>query len=103
MRTLMFVATAQKLLLDESCDFSGLVKGTKGYLRAEFQFSKEYVGCGKIAVFDKFGEEYPVKLWNNSCMIPEEALTWNTFKVRIVGVKPGYRICTNYVEVRQDG
>lgn len=102
MRTLKFIADAQKLMPDSSCDFSGLVKGTRGYLRAEFIFSKDFAGCGKIAVFRNQGEEFPIRLENDSCMIPEEALTWRTFQVCVVGVREGYRIRTNYVEVRQD-
>lgn len=102
MRTLKFIANAQDLRPDPTCDFDGLVKGTKGYLRAEFNFSKEYSGCGKIAVFEKLGEKYPVKLENNACMIPEEAITWDIFKVSVIGIKPDYRICTKCVEVRQN-
>lgn len=102
MRTLKFIADAQKLMPDSSCDFSGLVKGSKGYLQAEFSFSEDYAGCGKIAVFRNQGEEFPIRLENDSCMIPEEALTWRTFQVCVVGVREGYRIRTNYVEVRQD-
>ncbi len=102
MRTLKFAAKAQQLKKDVSCDFSGLVKGSKGYLQAEFSFSEDYAGCGKIAVFRNQGEEYPVRLENNNCIIPEEALTWRTFQVCVVGVREGYRIRTNYVEVRQD-
>lgn len=102
MRTLKFIADAQKLMPDSSCDFSGLVKGSKGYLQAEFSFSEDYAGCGKIAVFRNQGEEFPMRLENDSCMIPEEALTWRTFQVCVVGVREGYRIRTNYVEVRQD-
>lgn len=102
MRTLKFIADAQKLMPDSSCDFSGLVKGTRGYLRAEFIFSKDFAGCGKIAVFNCMGESYPVKLEQDACIIPEKALAWKRFMVRVIGVKEGYRIQTNFVEVRQD-
>lgn len=66
MRTLKFIAKAQQLKKDVSCDFSGLVKGSKGYLQAEFSFSEDYAGCGKIAVFRNQGEEYPVRLEKQS-------------------------------------
>lgn len=42
MRTLKFIVNAQKLEKDPSCDFSGIVSGTKGYLEAEFSVSKEW-------------------------------------------------------------
>lgn len=103
MRVLKFVVNKQKLCLDSSCNFSGIVKGTKGYLKAEFNFSEEYDGLEKIAVFEKLGEQYPVRIGGNVCTIPEEVLTYNVFKVCIIGINPNYRICTNYVEVRQDG
>lgn len=103
MRTLKFIIEAQNIRKDPDCDFSGLVKGTKGYLYAEFTFSKEYLGCGKMAVFEKLGKRYPVKLENDTCEIPEEALTWDRFGVRVIGVRPDYRIQTKRLEVRQDG
>lgn len=40
MRTLKFIVEAQNIKEDPNCDFSGLVKGTKGYLYAEFIFRK---------------------------------------------------------------
>ena len=42
MRILKFVVENQKIKQDPSCDFSGLVAGTEGYLKAEFVFSKEW-------------------------------------------------------------
>ena len=38
MRALKFTAKAQKLKKDVSCDFSGLVKGSKGYLAGRIFF-----------------------------------------------------------------
>ncbi len=104
MRILKFKVNAQKISIDEKCDFSNITKGTKGYLYAEFKLSKEYDGCGKIAVFKTFENEYPAILDNNNrCEIPEDALKWNIFKVKIIGVREGYRIQSNYTEVKQDG
>lgn len=50
MRSLNFFAMGQNLQKDPTCDFSGLVKGSKGYLQAHFSFDAEWTGCGKVAV-----------------------------------------------------
>ena len=42
MRTLTFVADKQ--VLRKQGDFSGLVMGTSGYLRAQFTFSGDWTG-----------------------------------------------------------
>lgn len=36
-------------------------------------------------------------------MIPEEVLTGDRFHVSVIGIKPGYRIKTGNVEVKQNG
>ena len=74
MRSLNFFAMGQNLQKDPTCDFTGLVRGSKGYLQACFSFDAEWNGCGKVAVFTRLGKEYAVKLSADTCMIPEEAL-----------------------------
>lgn len=103
MRTLRFIITGQNIEKDPSCDFSGLVPGTKGYLRAEFIFDHNWDGCRKAAVFTNLCKDYPVPIINNTCEIPEEALTWKRFQVSVIGERNGYRIPTNKMEVKQDG
>lgn len=103
MRTLKFNVEGQNITPAPDCDFSGIVPGTEGYLKASFSFSKEWNGCGMIAIFTKLGEEYLVKLEDGKCTIPAEALTFKRFKVEVVGVRPGYRIKTGKVVVEQDG
>ena len=51
MRTLRFTVDSQKIRHDPNCDFSGLVSGTAGYLKASFKFSKEWSGMVKVAEF----------------------------------------------------
>lgn len=41
MRVLRFIVNNQRIYPDPKCDFSGLVKGTTGYLKALFIFSPE--------------------------------------------------------------
>lgn len=103
MRELRFIVTGQVIRPDPSCDFSNIAKGTKGYLKAVFEFDSEWNGCRKAAVFKKIITDYPVPIINNECTIPEKALEQETFKVSVVGEKDGYRITTNKVEVEQNG
>lgn len=103
MRILKFIVTGQVIRPDPSCDFSNIAKGTKGYLKALFDFDSDWNGCRKAAVFEKLQTKFPAPIINNECMIPEDALTWRTFKVSVVGEREGYRITTNNVEVEQNG
>ena len=43
MRTLKFKVDGQIITKHPDCDFSNLVPGTEGYLRAEFIFSDELI------------------------------------------------------------
>lgn len=102
MRTLRFIISAQDIQKDQSCDFSGIVSGTQGYLQAEFSFSPEWTGCRIAAVFRSLAKEYACPVKNGRCMIPPEALTWDSFGVRLVGQKEGYRITTNEIRISQE-
>ena len=105
MRTLKFIVEGQHIEKDPTCDFERLVPGTEGYLQAKFSFSEEWNGCGKIAEFRLHATAEPVsvKLVRDACMIPAEALVWKSFKVSVIGIRAGFRIQTNMVEVKQNG
>lgn len=104
MRILLFDVNGQSLTANKNSDFSGIVKGSKGYLKARFNLSKEWNGCKIAASFFKLGQEYPAIVKNGVCDIPDEALTWNSFKVQLLGMRPGgYKIQTNKLEVKQEG
>jgi hypothetical protein len=107
MRTLKFVVNELNLTQDPNCDFSNLVPGTEGYLRAEFSFSPEWNGCVKVAGFwSAMGVEYPPQPLTDgcSCMIPAEALKKQIFKIEILGKRnDGITLKTNRVTVTQDG
>lgn len=51
MRLLKFNVKSQLITKDPDCDFSGLVAGTKNYLKAYFTFSSEWDNCILIASF----------------------------------------------------
>jgi hypothetical protein len=86
------------------CDFSGIVAGSVGYLRAKFHFtSREWARCTKAARFWCGDKEYAVLLDDdNSCDIPAEALKEDRFHVSVLGAKTGYRIETTKLKVRQE-
>ena len=102
MRTLKFIIAAQAIIKDPDCDFTGIVAGTEGYLRAEFSVSQEWAGCRMAAVFSCMRKEYPQPIKNGSCVIPAEALEWDNFGVRVVGQRENYRITTDEVKVKQE-
>lgn len=106
MRTLKFIVDKQIIKPDPSCDFSGLVPGTDGYLQAEFSFSEDWNGCSKVVGFwSRVGKECPPKVLENSmtCMIPKEALVHKYFTMQVIGKREGFRIATNRLIVTQDG
>ena len=106
MRTLVFNVKNQIIQRDNSCDFSGLVAGTTGYLRAKFTFSEDWVGCAKVAgFFLKDGTEFsPCVLdSDNSCIIPEDILKYHEFNIRLYGKKNGYVITTRPISIKQYG
>ena len=99
MRTLQCKVIGQNLNKDG--DFSGIVAGTKGYLRMTFSFDSEWDGCKKAAVFSRRGKEQAFPVANNGCNVPDEMTQYNRWYVRLIGEKEGYRITTNELEVRQ--
>lgn len=106
MRTLKFIVKDQTITQDPSCDFSGLVPGSAGYLRAEFDFSSEWANCTKVVGFySSLGIEYPPQVLKDgkSCVIPSEALQKREFRVRVIGRRRDFNIATNTLAVRQDG
>ena len=102
MRDLVFDIKAQIITKHPTCDFTKIVGGTSGYLRAKFNFSSEWNGHNKVAVFTSLLDEKPVLLKNNECIIPSESLTWDYFKVRVVGQKGSQKLTTNTVTVQQE-
>lgn len=106
MRTLKFIVDGQTIKLDPDCDFSGLIPGTEGYLRAEFSFSPEWNNTSKVAAFySALGKEYPPQAINKAgqCMIPKEALKRKVFKIEVVGKRGEVKLKTNRVAVSQNG
>ena len=102
MRVLTYKVKRQKLIT--TGDHSGLIAGTKGYLKAQFEFDEDWRGCVKVVSFFNDGE-HAVKLSDdNTCDIPNEALTSSSFKVKVEGRRSdGYCITTDLITERQKG
>lgn len=105
MRTLRFIVDAQKISPDPSCDFTGIVPGTAGYLKAHFSFSSEWRGLAKVAEFRRYDidEAVPAKIINGKCEIPAETLRGKKWYVNVVGKRGNIRITTDRAEVKQEG
>lgn len=106
MRTLKFIVDDQIIKPDPNCDFSNIVPGTEGYLKAEFAFSSVWDGCVKVAGFwSAMGREYESKVLEDgkTCMIPAEALRNRKLIIRVFGKKENMRLTTNSVVVVQNG
>ena len=103
MRNLQFVVEGQKL--SPTGDFSGIVRGTKNYLRCQFKFvDTDWSGMVVAAVFEKRGIEYPVLIDSNrTCVIPEDVTSEKSFRLNLIG-KTGNRIIkTNKLLLSQEG
>lgn len=105
MRTLRFCVNAQKIRHDPNCDFSGLVSGTAGYLKASFKFSKEWSGMVKVAEFQKYlcSETISVQIINNECAVPAEVTDGEAWKVKVIGKRGNTILPTGSCKVEQEG
>lgn len=106
MRILVFDVDKQRIIKRRGCDFDSIVAGSSGYLKAKFNFlGTDWNGCKKAASFWLDNNEYPMLLdADNSCVIPEEALTGSVFQVSVMGIRPNttYKILTNKTKVKQE-
>lgn len=105
MRTLNFTVQTQKISPDPACSFSGIVRGTEGYLKAAFKFSTEWSGMAKVAEFRKYtcSDPISVPIINNECMVPKEVTGGKEWHVKIVGKKGDMILTTGNCKVEQEG
>jgi hypothetical protein len=103
-RVLEFTVDKQRITRNKDCDFSHIVAGSVGYLKAKFYFtSGEWKGCKKAASFWVNGKESAVLLdKSNTCLIPSEVLVGTKFEVSVTGIKNNLRISTNHTKVKQE-
>lgn len=103
-RILEFEVIKQRITRRKSCDFTKIVAGSSGYLRAKFYFTQsEWRDCKKAASFWVNNEEHAELLdENNTCLIPEAALIGDKFEVSVTGARDAYKITTNRTKVKQE-
>lgn len=103
-RVLEFTVDKQRIIRNRDCDFSHIVAGSVGYLKAKFYFtSSEWKGCKKAASFWLNDKESAVLLSrSDTCLIPTEALVGEKFEVSVTGMKDTFRITTNRTKVKQE-
>ena len=105
MRVLKFDVNGQNLSKSKNCDFSGIVPGSDGYLKARFTFSNDWYGMVKVAEFRTYAssEPVPVPIINNECMVPSEVTGGDKWYVKAIGKKGDVIIPTGNCRVRQEG
>ena len=103
-RILEFDVEKQRMTKKRDCDFTHIIAGSTGYLKAKFNFAQsEWKGCKKAASFWLNGNESAVLLdKTNTCLIPSEVLVGDKFFVSVTGMKNDYKITTNQVKVKQE-
>lgn len=105
-RTIRFIVDRQIIKKDPDCDFSGLVPGSEGCLRAEFSFSPDWNGFAKVATFRSANKDYDPQILSDgkSCLIPSAVLAREAFRVGIIGKNPSGQLKpTSTVMVHQNG
>ena len=105
MRTLRFTVDAQKISPDPSCDFSGIVPGTAGYLKAHFSFSSEWSGMVMVAEFKKYSCDPPISVpvIRGKCMVPPEVTGGKSWTVKVIGKRGDVILPTSNCKVEQEG
>lgn len=105
MRVLEFEVDRQTIRKKPGSDFSNIVAGTVGYLRASFTFSGEWDNCKKAVIFYAMDDaEYPVALdENGSCLIPAEVLGGEHFELSVMGARgQSYILKSTKYRVKQE-
>ena len=103
-RVLEFDVDKQRITKNRDCDFSHIVAGSVGYLKAKFNFrDSQWKACKKAASFWLNGEESAVLLdESDMCLIPSEALVGEKFSVSLTIAYNGTQFTTNQTKVKQE-
>lgn len=98
MRKLMFTVNGQQLR--KANDFSGIMAGSKGYLKCGLQLDdNDWLRAKKVMVFN---DEYAVAVnADYECRVPDEVTDAKSFKVQLIGQAGKTRMMTNPVLIEQ--
>ena len=87
----------QKIYCDEA---PFLATESKNYLECKFEFSEDWEGCIKTAIFRGVtGVPYCIEIEDDTCTVPYEVLTGNVFLISVFGILDDKRITTNTVDI----
>lgn len=100
-RVLSFVVEGQSIKKDETCDFTGLVSGTKNYYKARFTFDNSWKEYKRVAVFRNRQITKYVPIISETCEIPDEITESLLYYVSVVGVLGDVSLPTTEVFVKQ--
>lgn len=101
MRTLKFKIDGQRIKKDPECDFSGLITGSKGYLECEFEFTRDWAGLAKAAIFETGDYVKYQPLVNNRCNVPDEVTDSTKIHVHVFGKDNTMVLSTNTAVILQ--
>lgn len=102
MKDLEFVVSGQTLT--SSGDLSGIIRGSKNYLRAVVKFDDpDWMRCtGVVAAFKNRGSWVYVPINNGSCMVPDEVSDLRQLEFKLLGrTNTGGIITTNTIKIFQ--
>ena len=100
MRTLKYKAQGQKIIRDNTCDFSNIVRGTNNYINLIFEWDEDWKNKAKvISLRNAEGVEKNLVI-NKSIALPEVVTNGSMFSFVLYGKDAVEKIQTNreYVE-----
>lgn len=98
MRMMKFTVEGQQLR--KSGDFSGIMAGSRGYLKCGLQLNdNDWLRAKKVMVFN---DKYAVAVnADYECRVPDEVTDAKSFKVQLIGQAGKTRMMTNPVLIEQ--
>lgn len=104
MRDLVFDINGQVLSKSPTCDFSGIVRGSRGYLRCKFNFSNDWNGYDKAIEFQTKDDNEFFLMNGNTIFVPDKIANSWYFKIKLYAVESKSPVFpTNTVMVKQRG
>ena len=95
MKKLVFKVTEQKITYDKE---AYIVTDSWNYITARFEFSEEWGGLSKTAIFKGTNGTYSVLLTDDACIVPHEVLAGG-FSVSVYGSSGNMRITADSVYI----
>lgn len=102
MRTLKYKVQGQKIIRDNTCDFSNIVRGTNNYINLIFEWDEDWKNKAKvISLRNAEGVEKNLVI-NGSIALPEIVTNGSIFSFVLYGKDLEQKIQTNREYVEQN-